>query len=65
MTEFVRKPWATAGTGLSRSTVYEMMERNEFPKPVKIGPRAVAWIASEIEAWKAQRIAERQNERTK
>ena len=60
MTKFVRQPWKNSGTGLSRSGTYEAIERGDFPKPVKIGPRAVAWIESEIEAWKAARMAERE-----
>lgn len=28
-----------------------MMRREEFPKPIKIGRRAVAWRESEIREW--------------
>jgi len=38
-------------TGLARSTIYHLMKDNEFPKPIKIGDRAVAWLLEEIEAW--------------
>jgi prophage regulatory protein len=31
----------------------------EFPKPVRLGPNAVGWLKSEIEAWQQARIAER------
>lgn len=40
-------------TGLSRSLIYEMMERNEFPRPVRIGKRAVAWRESDIAEWQS------------
>lgn len=33
-----------------------------FPKPVKIGKRAVAWVESEIDAWQQEKIAERELE---
>jgi prophage regulatory protein len=36
-------------TGLSRSSIYEKMAQGEFPKPVKLGPRSVGWIAGDIE----------------
>ena len=36
-------------TCLSRSTIYRLIARNEFPKQVRIGPRAVRWRLSEIE----------------
>ena len=40
-------------TALGRSTIYRKMREGSFPKPLKIGARAVRWIESEIEAWKA------------
>jgi prophage regulatory protein len=44
-------------TGLSRSTIYA---DPSFPKPCKIGERAVAWVEEEIEAWVSARIQERE-----
>ena len=46
-------------TGLSRSSIYDEMAKERFPKPVTIGPRAVAWVESEITQWQNQRIAQR------
>ncbi len=42
-----------AETGLGRSTIYAMMNRGEFPRPLKIGGKVIRWPASEIEAWLA------------
>jgi len=42
-------------TGLSRSTIYAMMAEGAFPRPVKIGRRAVGWRESDIAAWLAER----------
>ena len=42
-------------TGLSRSSIYDMMAKGEFPIPVRIGRRAVAWRESDLAAWLAQR----------
>lgn len=50
-----RRPAVEELTGLSRSTLYDMMDRNEFPRPVRIGRRAVAWPESKITEWLAQR----------
>jgi prophage regulatory protein len=36
-------------TGLSRSTIYELMKAGQFPKPVKITERAVAWRESDLD----------------
>jgi prophage regulatory protein len=41
----------------SRSTIYLKISRNEFPQPVALGARAVAFAESAIDAWIAQRIA--------
>lgn len=38
-------------TGLSRSTIYRLMQKGDFPKPVRIGPGAVRWKVSDIKAW--------------
>ena len=37
--------------GLSRSSIYKMMGDGEFPRPVRIGRRAVGWRAEDIETW--------------
>ena len=51
----LRRPAVEAVTGLSRSTIYEMMERGDFPRPIRVGRRAVAWPESVVRAWLAQR----------
>jgi len=38
-------------TALAHSTLYAMMKRGEFPRPMKIGRKRVAWPASEVRAW--------------
>lgn len=38
-------------TGLARSTIYKYISLGQFPQPIKLGTRAVAWVESEIEAW--------------
>ena len=38
-------------TGLSRSSIYRLMQDGEFPRPVKVGPAAVRWRVSAITAW--------------
>jgi prophage regulatory protein len=48
---FLRMPTVMRVTGLGRSTIYRLMAEQKFPCPVRLGPRAVAWRLSEIEAW--------------
>ena len=38
-------------TGLSRSSVYRMVDARTFPGAVQIGPRAVGWREEDIQAW--------------
>ena len=53
----LRLPEVLARTGLSRSTVYELIAKRLFPHPVSLSIRAVGWIESEIENWIASRTA--------
>jgi prophage regulatory protein len=56
MTEHhLRRPAVQLATGLSRSSIYALMDTGDFPRPIRIGKRAVAWPQSAIEAWLAQR----------
>ena len=55
--EIYRLPEVVAICGLSRSTIYEMIGRGEFPAPVRLGARAVGWRRSDIEAWLDSRPA--------
>ena len=38
-------------TGMSRSHIYRLMQKGDFPRPVRIGPTAVRWRESEVNAW--------------
>jgi prophage regulatory protein len=51
-------------TALSRSSLYALIAKGQFPAPVKIGPRASAWNHSEIADWIDARIAERDQARS-
>ncbi|MCV0437566.1 MULTISPECIES: AlpA family phage regulatory protein [unclassified Hydrogenophaga] len=42
-------------TGLGRSTIYRLMASHEFPNPVRLAPRAVAWRSADIESWSKTR----------
>lgn len=42
-------------TGLSRSTIYDLMSKGQFPRPVKLTEKAVAWPESAIANWLASR----------
>jgi prophage regulatory protein len=55
----LRLPRVKAKTGLSRSTIYDKVQKKQFPAPVKLGDRAVGWVESEIDGWLDQCIEAR------
>jgi prophage regulatory protein len=56
---FIRRKTVEQKTGLGRAQIYENMARGTFPRPVRIGERAVAWVEAEIDEWQKARVAER------
>jgi prophage regulatory protein len=54
----LRLPAVKAATGLSRSTIYERIQKGTFPSPIPLGDKAVGWLASEVGAWIQRRISE-------
>lgn len=55
-TAILRLPTVKTRTGLSRSTIYNRMKEGDFPKPIRLGPRAVGWLENEVDAWIAEQI---------
>lgn len=52
----LRRTQVQARTGISRSGIYQKIAEGDFPKPISLGPRAVGWLESSIEAWIQARI---------
>lgn len=42
-------------TGLSRSAIYDLMKKGQFPRPVQLTGKAVAWPEIAIAEWLASR----------
>lgn len=57
---FLRRPEVERMTGLSRSQIYKLMSEGRFPEAIPLSPRVVVWLASDVDAWIAARIAEHQ-----
>ena len=53
---FLRLPEVIQISGYRRTSIYEMIKAGKFPAQVYLGPRAVAWLESEVEAWMQERI---------
>ncbi|WP_090141126.1 AlpA family phage regulatory protein [Limnohabitans sp. DM1] len=63
MNEAIQPPAALLGrskvqerTTLSRSSLYAMIARGDFPAPVKISGRRVAWPEATVNEWIQSRI---------
>ena len=59
MTQLIKLHAVMAKTTISRSHIYALIEKGEFPKQVPLADRSVAWVESEIEDWIDARIAAR------
>ncbi len=57
---FMRLPMVMRWTGLGRSTIYRLVAAHQFPSPVMLGTRAVAWRLTDLERWSANRPTSRQ-----
>lgn len=52
----LRMPAVQVRIGLSRSTIYEAINKGEFPPSISLGARAVGWLESDIDAWLESRV---------
>ena len=49
--KLLRRPEVEEMTGLSRAGIYAKMAKGDFPRPLRLGPRAVAWRESDVQEW--------------
>ena len=53
--KILRGPEVSARVGLSRATLYRMIARGAFPRPVRLSERATGWRTDEVDEWLASR----------
>ena len=46
---------ALSVTGLSKATIYRLLNVGAFPRPIRLSERAVGWRTEEIDEWLASR----------
>jgi len=46
-------------TSLSRSHIYALAQKGEFPNPIKLSARSSAWLATEVQDWIDSKIQAR------
>jgi prophage regulatory protein len=59
--KILRLPTVKELTGLSRSTIYLRISKNEFPAPISLGARAVGWLEHDVNAWLAEKVEASRN----
>jgi prophage regulatory protein len=52
----LRLPAVKIRVGLGKSSIYAGIKAGTFKAPIKLGPRAIGWLESDIEDWLAERI---------
>ena len=54
---FIKLPQVLDVVGMSRSHLYALVAKKEFPAPIKLGMRSTSWLESEVQGWIETRIA--------
>lgn len=50
-TRIIRSKELTLLTGLSRTTVWRLVNSGDFPAPVSLGVSSIGWNSDQIDAW--------------
>ncbi len=54
----LRLPAVKAKVGLSKSSIYSLIQQNNFPAGFLISKRARAWLESDIDTWITERSSQ-------
>lgn len=57
MATLIKRDEVIKKTALSATQIYRLIDADDFPKPVKLSARAVAWVEQEVDSWVEGRIA--------
>lgn len=55
----LRRAEVESKTGFKRAHIYSLIKQGRFPKPMRLGVRAVGWDSFEIDEWIDERLKER------
>lgn len=54
--EFLKFTEVCKRTTFSHSTLKRMVSDGRFPRPIRISPQRVAFVATDVEAWMAAQV---------
>jgi prophage regulatory protein len=52
----LRLPTVLAKTGVSRATIYRLVQRGDFPSAHKLSERTSVWNEAEVDSWLKARL---------
>lgn len=52
----LRWPELKNTVGYSRTNIYYLMKKGDFPQAIKLGGRAIGWLESEVNEWINDRV---------
>ncbi|KPF92253.1 hypothetical protein IP81_07485 [Novosphingobium sp. AAP83] len=55
----IRRAEVIKRTGLSKSTIDNLVSERKFPAKFELGTRAVGWLRHEVDAWIEERAGKR------
>ena len=55
----IRLPQTIQKTGLSRSTIYSLIARGEFPQKIQLATRSIGFLESEVNDWIENKLSQR------
>ncbi len=55
--KLMRRPDVEKAVDLSCASIYRLMSEGRFPRPIRIGRRAVRWKAEDVSDWLESRPA--------
>lgn len=56
----LRLPGVEVLTGLKKTSIYNLMRDEDFPRPVSLSARAKGWVETEVISWLENRIQQRE-----
>ena len=57
MSTLLRLPQVMGRVGLKATRIYQLVGDGDFPAPIKLSDRAVAWLEDEVEQWIKERAS--------
>lgn len=55
----IRLPEVLRRTGVSRTTIWDLMRKGDFPASIQLTKTRVGWVEAEVDEWIADRITRR------